>query len=486
MSNFDRSITIGHRWFDTIKKDYTDWVFAWAREAGQNSLDAGATRIDIQTALANGDTVVRWSDNGCGMNADILESKFMAIGGSEKPDGGTGGFGIAKLILAFAQKSYSIRSQDILIEGQGASYSIETNLPYIKGLTLTAVMEGKDTLVDIEKHIRQWSRFTTTSCEIYLNNELLKTLRMGPPKKETTWCKVYTNKAPDNDDKYWGYYIRVRINQQYMFRIYTSVDAHITVDLLGHNSADYLTSNRDGMNWTWRSKLEKLVEEIYDNPNAIKNAPSHVTLYRGRNGVVALRTKEKTGSGRVSLAGPSKVAALSSKYRNPDQSWPITAPREESFIESEKLNDGFDVLVVNQTTSKIPERFLPGSMPLKTYKILNRWTQILQVCGAILGRTEEVRVGWVFSQSARAMYKKDMDYGHMLLVNPVEIGKTRLTNYWRPDKRSFYEMVAAAVHELTHIDNLNHNEDFAASITYGLAQVMAELPKLEAVRKATK
>lgn len=490
MSGFDRNISMSHRWFNTIKKDYSDWHFAWAREAGQNSLDAGATRINISVRLlSEGNTSIVWHDNGCGMDEQTLESKFMAIGGSEKPNGGTGGFGIAKLILAFAQKDYSIRSRDILAEGSGAAYRVKSGLPPHGGLTLSVTMEG-DCVSIMKQRIRHWVRFTTTKCEIVLNGETLPTLRMGRARKETPWCKVYVNKGPEEDEgHYWGHYIRVRMNRQFMFKIYTSVSAHVTVDILGTDSQEYLTSNRDGMNWTWRAKLEKLVEELFENPNKIKEAPDHVTLYCGRDGVINLNSGQRKKRAKIALGGqtaaPKRSAAISA--HEPQQSTNITGPAApKSFEEVKDLIDGYDLLVVNKTNKEIPERFLPGQMKPNHYKTMNRWIRIVQTCGEILGRTEEVRVGWVFAHDARAMWKYHNTYGNMILVNPVTIRATRFINYWKGDKKSFYEMVAVAIHELVHIDRPNHNEGFAADITYALGKVMAQLPTLEKVRKETR
>lgn len=485
---FANTIAMDQRWFETIKKDYSDWRFAWAREAGQNSLDAGATVIMVTTKVNDdGNTEVIWSDNGCGMSRDTLINKFMAIGGSEKPDGGTGGFGVAKLILAFAQESYKIRTRDIEATGRGAGYNVKDGLPEYKGLTLSVVMKG-DEVQYINGRIKRWVRFTTTKCKFVLNGEELTTLRMHKPKLVTDWCKVYTHKV----DGHMSNRIRVRINQQYMFDIYTSVDAQITVDLNGTDSQQYLTSNRDGMNWTWRSKLEKLVEELYENPNAIKKVDEKVNLYSGTEGRVVLKrgdvrkaalsaTRPKVGTG--SANDPSMDGINPTQ---PKQS--VLAPSlrgKTEYKAVEELIDGFDVVVVSTTSKTIPNKWIPGHMNGACAKLLNRWVRVLQTCGMILGRTEEFTPGWVFDSECRAQWRNHPEYGHMILLNPVQILETKFKNHWTNKVGSFYEMVAVAVHELTHIDQANHNNGFARDITYSMGKVMAQQALLEIVRKET-
>jgi len=373
MSGFDRNITIGARWFDTIKKDYSDWRFAWAREAGQNSLDAGATFIlvTVEYDEEKDETTVSWNDDGCGMDEATLEAKFMAIGGSQKAEGNTGGFGVAKLILAFAQKEYSIRTRNIRVDGQGSQYSVKSDLAYRRGLRLTVVMDGDETYTMCSR-IRQWVRFTTTRCNITLDGEELTTLRLHRPKVQNEWCKVYTHDI-GND---FAHQIRVRINRQYMFDIYSSVPRHITVDLIG-DSTEYLTSNRDGMNWRWRSKLQKLVEEIFADPRQIKETPDHVKIYRGTMGRISWDQEERKPR-KISLnTKPETVAAVATSYDgapNAREGIPVPLPpHKRSFTEIQELIDGFDVVVMNQTSKEVPEKWRPGSLSKTNYKLLNRW-----------------------------------------------------------------------------------------------------------------
>jgi len=486
---FEDSIAISSRWFHIIKKDYSDWKFAWAREAGQNSLDAGATRIDITVDLnEHGNTDVTWADNGCGMSETTLRTKFMAIGESEKPEGGTGGFGVAKLILAFAQMSYSIRTQDIKATGCGGRFTVKNGLKWHKGLTLAVTMEG-DEAYCMKNRIKRWVKFTTTKCAIYLNGEQISTLKLHRPKLTTDWCKVYTHKADGN----YACQIRVRINRQYMFNIYTSVDAQIIVDLIGSDSQAYLTSNRDGMNYEWKDKLQKLVEELYQNPNAIKAVDEVVELYCGTDGKIDLETK-KVKKARVKLGAPPPVRSVNDPSvdgMNPTigQQSAITAENKGSveFKTAKELIDGYDIVVSNATSKKIPEKFIPGKMNKPMSKLMNRWIRVLETVGLILGRTEEVCPGWTFDSGARAMYRHHPQFGHMILLNPVDIMETKFVNYFKgkSDLEIFYEIVCVAVHEITHIDQRNHNNGFAADITYSMAKVLTQWHLLEIVRLET-
>jgi len=77
------------------------------RELMQNSIDAvrskyksqSSQQIDITIKLQGNDQIeLTCSDNGIGMNEDVLLNKFLTLGESGKRDssGNTGGFGIAK------------------------------------------------------------------------------------------------------------------------------------------------------------------------------------------------------------------------------------------------------------------------------------------------------------------------------------------------------------------------------------------------------
>jgi len=495
----NQSITMGDSWFNTIRDDYADWRFAWAREAGQNSLDAGATTIMVTVALnEEGNTVITWSDNGCGMSLETLKTKFMAVGGSKKPDGGTGGFGIAKLILAFAQKCYSIRSQDMLAKGVGQLFGTKEGLPFYKGLTLTVEMKG-DEVPAMTRRITKWVRFTTTKSTIVLNGTELTTLRMHKAKLETPWCKVYTHKVDDRgkdeygyEDRLYGYGIRVRMNRQFMFSMYSSVSKHITVDLVGCDSKDYLTSNRDGMNMGYHYKLQKLVEELYEDPKIIKDTTEKVEMYEGTEGKIGLKVADSKPKRKVALGikptmvgiNDPSVAGLTPTI---ERQLAHTGKHSIEYVSVsvKELIEGYDLVVSNSTSRVIPDKWLPGGMNKTASELMNKWIRVLQTVGLVLERTEEITPGWTFDSEAAASFTFHPEYGHMLLLNPVDIGEKVFTNAWKGGVGSFYKMVVVAVHEITHIDQRNHNEGFARDFTYNMGKVMAQWPLFDIVRKET-
>lgn len=127
---------------------YGDWTIAFWRELFQNSVDAGAKRINIVLGAAarrgsfgnlpEGEeretTSVVFSDDGHGMSAEVLDDVYFKMGKSTKDEaGGTsiGGFGRARIMTCFSQDRYTILTRDRFVMGDGVHYehgSIEASL----------------------------------------------------------------------------------------------------------------------------------------------------------------------------------------------------------------------------------------------------------------------------------------------------------------------------------------------------------------------
>lgn len=84
-------VRLDPREFIKVLRDYSDWQVKWWREAVQNSVDAGATKIHLK-AIPTEDglgMVISCTDNGRGMTPDVFENKFLVFGGSGKEESTT-------------------------------------------------------------------------------------------------------------------------------------------------------------------------------------------------------------------------------------------------------------------------------------------------------------------------------------------------------------------------------------------------------------
>lgn len=115
---------------------YSLWTLSFWREFFQNSVDAGSKNIGIEISTEKGRgefdkigdaskqiTRVVFTDDGCGMNEEVLNKVYFAIGQTTKNDGSSvGGYGRARLMTCFSQDRYSILTKDRFVMGNGPDY----------------------------------------------------------------------------------------------------------------------------------------------------------------------------------------------------------------------------------------------------------------------------------------------------------------------------------------------------------------------------
>jgi len=463
-------ITMALEWFEKILKDYSNWVFAWAREAGQNSLDAGATAISATVALnGDGNTVVTWADNGKGMNRDTLETRFMAVGGSKKDEGNAGGFGIAKLLLAFAHVCYVILTGGMRVVGRNDVYDIETDEENRKGMTLIVTMKG-DVTYELSRRIREWVSFTTPTRDVlfYLNGELIPFMgKLPAPVSEQDWCSIH---VMDSE----SYGVKVRINGQFMFNVYTGVEKAIMVELTG-SSLVYLTSNRDGMQWDYRDKLTKLVESLTRDPELLIDTENDVIeIYKGELGAIEIGSSvsQRAPAARMWDATADDMASVSDEMlltRRDTQYGTM-----EEFRERETLLPRNDFVIMNRTNKAIPHKYTLAGMRPMEWRQLDRWTRIVRAVATVLGIKRRIRTGWIFSIKAQAAYKRQDGYS-LVMLNPCKLEGSEWVKAFDTSRDCFYELVALAVHELTHVEHSHHDEAYAGALTDNMGTVFANM-----------
>lgn len=122
-------ITIGGDFFMSALRDYRDWKEKWWREAIQNAVDANSTSIECGSLRNEDGTWTVWcADDGVGMDAETILTKFLVLGASGKREGGSsvGGFGKAKELLILPWIGWEVHSKNTLVVGQGTKYEVDS------------------------------------------------------------------------------------------------------------------------------------------------------------------------------------------------------------------------------------------------------------------------------------------------------------------------------------------------------------------------
>src|SRR5210317_1685107 len=97
--------------YDMSKKDYSHFESALVREFFQNSYDAGAKNFHINYDHDGNSVTI--SDDGHGMDKDIILNKLLVMGVSHKEsDDAVGSFGHAKILLYFSWPEWEIRTRN--------------------------------------------------------------------------------------------------------------------------------------------------------------------------------------------------------------------------------------------------------------------------------------------------------------------------------------------------------------------------------------
>lgn len=96
-----------------------DKVVKSATEMLQNSVDAGARRVDINLAKEGEEWVLSFQDDGCGMTAQVFLDRFLCLGGKGGEAGNrTGGNGVAKAVILFNRYVKDFTIDSVAQDGQ--------------------------------------------------------------------------------------------------------------------------------------------------------------------------------------------------------------------------------------------------------------------------------------------------------------------------------------------------------------------------------
>jgi hypothetical protein len=520
------SIRIGREFFTSAIKDYEDWQEKWWREAIQNAVDAGASRIDCTAEQqADGSYLISVEDNGGGMDEDVLINKFLVLGGTTKVSGSTtGGFGKAKELLVLPWLSWTIHTRDRIVRGAGIEYEVEP-ASYRSGTLLTVAMPADQTTHEAAalSFIGKCDlsvRFTVNGKSVRADLSTGASVRDFGGKAE-----LYYNKR---DAPFRGAML-VRANGLYMFGRYvtSSVPGQIIIELR-RPSIELLTANRDGF------RDRSLQREIDDFSNEL--AADVVSALKKKAGIIrerfvgsgkfkaelqrdvvssasdALGTLEplgqRTHAGRQYLS-VEQVTTVTSALRN---MLPTESEAEQSIALvsselAEVLLSGVDLAgstqvenaikqlawqpdfyVINEVDGfHVPKKFYPATMTRNIRKLARFWAELCRFVLMQLGSGLAFGVGFQFDTYAAAAYLHE-EGQHWLLLNPfhnVDPMRSNAELFDLADWEHIMWLYASAVHECTHMaDGITyHDESFAAALTRNFARTTGKDKQIRAIKR---
>jgi hypothetical protein len=528
------SVLLGDDFLSKALDDYSQWNRAWWREAIQNCVDAGATRIDMYTkTLDDGRYEVTVTDNGRGMAADILFKKYLSLGSSGKKDSpsATGGFGEAKRLLLFPWCQWTILTNGadgpIGVTGVGFTYKKVQHLDAQgTGTSLIIIMPA-------DKHVdpvdAEWfvSKCYLPNIRITMNGERLDAdLECGRPVETREVSSdfmqmYYSPKARKAKGLF------VRKNGLLMFEDYAPDLKGVLIGEIVPPSVSVLQSNRDGFrSWSYSTQLNSLKAALSkDTSSAIRKSKQERTRYEGTR---EIRAEVDNTSGQLfnvladhfGAASNKKLAAqiahaaeltmetLTKHAEKPGTFMPtggvasiilpgcFGADNQQTQIEAAaaQLAWAADFYVVNEIEDfKVPKWLRPADMKARPKKAARLFLEFCRLILIRLGYKHRFGIGWIFSTSeaenqgfARAAYLKD-DGVDWLLLNPFVGGNMEKKEIFSiRNKAHINDLFAMALHECTHLVNgiSRHDENFSSALTHNIAIVLPSVGLLLQIRDA--
>lgn len=537
------AIRIGHEFFSAAIKDYADWREKWWREAVQNSVDAGATKISCIVDERGDSILVACEDNGAGMDEETILDKFLVLGATTKTLGTTtGGFGKAKELLLLPWMRWSIQSGNVLVEGEGAEYGVTHTDEVVKGTRIIVHMPpGEATheaaaMAFIGKCYLPGVRFT-------VNDEPAKAgLKPGELVKDFDGkAAIYYDKRKSDYNE-----MLIRANGLYMFQQYVSsnVPGTLVVELL-RPSIELLSANRDGfrdtdLRWEMRKFSDRLAtdatQELKSKKGLIRKkfkgqgkftAASAKTLAaalletmgpmlprgrgsgrrRGRDLVLSKEQEREIDRILAEMAGWEQSERSvpewgSGGYEDqpaPPINFRVSPELAKAMLEGTAIDGTSHMEAIaaqlawepdfylynNNEGWKVSKRFFPATMAPNIRKLLRFWAELCRFILIALGSERKYGVGFVFEQETGGMHV-DEEGDDWLLLNPFADTHTSGRVFSLGKKEDVDIIFATAIHEVTHMaDGIDyHGDSYSSALTRNIAKLRRTTRQVERIRKA--
>ena len=476
-------------------KFYVKPKVATFRESLQNSVDSGAKNIRIET----GDNWFSIDDDGCGMSEEVLVPALLTLSGSQKEEGNVGGFGAAKELILFAQESYEIETNNLVVSGECLEYLLDYG-EHRQGTKITIKWHelfnyNQDAFV--EEAILYLSK-CEYNCNISLNGITVPQLQKGDLSKSLDWADIYVQDVEEEVN-----HIQIRINGLQMFSRYIeSIKKQIVVEIT-KPSIQVLSTSRDSMNYSAGQDLDKLINEILIDKSSFGALYGKKVTYRGKRNLYSLKSVEEAENNLKDIIEEVNVAASDAvgvseqvqairaiKTRleeTPQRSQ--TVDRQIEFIEKvereleSELENDFTIHIRKKGIESIPDELSPkGGLIKKKYKqVAKMWKatiiQVLENARIYIGRWN---IGFVLSDEIIASFEKG-DGIRTILINPYNKRWEKLGS----DPKAVNNMIVTACHELAHYSYQYHDEYFTSEFEKIMVKAMSNI-SISSIRNLAK
>jgi hypothetical protein len=490
-----------HQYRENAKKEYSYIWRALFREFIQNSSDAKATEIHF--LIDEKSRIIRVSDNGSGMDLDVIQNRLLFIGGSKKEQGSIGGLGKAKELLFFSHPQWEVITNQHVVTGEGGEYEIFENSEPISGTTITLTQSMDDNIPwpQLISALRSVVSYSNLDTKVFLmtedSKEELPKMILGHFVKDVMKNvekigQLYFRKDPEA----YSSHMHVQINGCWMFDKYigeTGGQATLNLDSAILDPIKCLTANRDSFRNDYQDIIDELVAELIVDKRSgtAKYKKPEVTLIRGTGQIEVSVTREYINALIQSL----KNEAIEIKDLCTQD--PLGLSRINALIDGTTINidNMHDIIerymqIIGYEPNFIIREYNNDSMTreniqrwLKTKKastIAKVWTETLKQ--VLLDNEIPTRftAGFLFDEDIAAARTDDSVYGQCFLINPLKVPQTGVQN-----KVEFMNyMRTTAIHEINHMNYSYHDEDFMLSYhnleshTWSTHRIYAAIGKL--------
>jgi hypothetical protein len=510
------TVTVPAEFFRAELRVYSDWRDAFARELLQNATDAAATRIDVTFEDVDGHGRVRFADDGTGMTRRTLEEVFFALGRTTKDgEDSIGGFGRARIILCFAQAGYTIRTGRLLVRGQGGDYTITEVAEHRRGCEFVIDLIDADS-----SRVRTAMQGLLARCSLkvptYIDGQRIwgrsmpdRATRVLRDAQDRPWARVYVDRG--------GYgQLAVRVHGLMMFRRWMHADDDVVVELIPARSREVLSASRDSLRDEFAEEIDRFVADLIRNRSrALRPPTAPLNLRINGGGFLRTDSRRLTDAEITSPAPAVEAADQAGQETEPVAAEPVAADGAATVVAIQPANAaalhniravaaagarrpgpggalgspprptndlGFDVyLLADENDARVrrlartwnPDNWEPGTNRRRR-QLLFAWKAAVEAAlDALMAIRPDMSVlwtvGWTFDEEPEqptadtlAAHVSAGD-GHVLALNPVTADGTM--RYQVSKRESRQALLAAALHEVAHVEIDGHDNAYADLLT---------------------